>query len=170
MNLVDQAIRIWEHFRAGVVAELENIPEEHWDYRPAAGARTLREVALHIAEAGVGFTDELLRPDCSFSRLLDPRAQAARAAGLPRAQSKAEMVDLLRATGAEGSRRLRAIGEALAGQSMSMFGGEGSRLTGLWFAASHEGYHRGQLATYARSVGCVPALTRQIETLRQQRG
>ncbi len=47
--------------------------------------------------------------------------------------------------------------------SISRFdGGEWSRLTYVFYAASHEDYHRGQLATYARSLGLVPALTQQI--------
>ncbi|HEY3132696.1 MAG TPA: DinB family protein [Acidobacteriota bacterium] len=163
MSLVEEAIRNWESYRKGVIAELENIPEEHWDHCSGAGARTLRELARHIAEAGLGFTTELVRPDCSFLRLFDPQAQAQHKAVLSKANSKAEIVNLLRTTGEQGARRLREVGDALATQNMKTSTGEQSRLTGLWFAAAHEMYHRGQLASYARAVGCVPALTQQIE-------
>lgn len=165
MSLIEEAIRNWESYRKGVIAELENIPEEHWDHRPGAGARTLRELACHIAEAGLGFTGELVRPDCSFLRLFDPQAQAQLKATLPKANSKAEIVNLLRVTGEQGARRLREAGDALANQKMKVSTGEQCRLTGLWFAAAHEMYHRGQLASYARAVGCVPALTQQIDVM-----
>jgi uncharacterized damage-inducible protein DinB len=41
-------------------------------------------------------------------------------------------------------------------------GGTWSRLTYVFYASGHEEYHRGQLATYARSMGLVPALTQKI--------
>jgi uncharacterized damage-inducible protein DinB len=44
--------------------------------------------------------------------------------------------------------------------------GEDSRLKGVWFAVSHEMYHRGQLTIYERAMGEVPAMTKQIEARR----
>ena len=164
MSAVEEAIRWWEQFRAGTIAELENIPEEHWGERPGEGARDLLELARHVAEAGVGFTNELVREDeASFARLFDPRVQAELRAALPRASSKAEAIELLRQTGADGARRLRAAADALAAQSMKAFGQPQSRLTALWFAISHEMYHRGQIALRSRAAGCVPVLTQQMQ-------
>ena len=60
MNFVEEAIRLWEAYRAGVIAEIENIPEQELDYRPHPDARSVREVAVHIAESGIRFTNELL--------------------------------------------------------------------------------------------------------------
>ncbi len=162
MSAVEEAIRAWEIFRKGTIAELENIPEEKWDYRPGEGARTLRELALHIAEAGVGFTMELLKPDTSFMRLRDPQVQAELRAGLPRAQSRTETIDLIRTTGAQNVQRLREASDWLAAQTMPLFSDQQSRASGIWFAAADEMYHRGQLATYARGVGRVPAMTQQM--------
>jgi uncharacterized damage-inducible protein DinB len=165
MNLVEQAVRNWEAFRAGVIAEVENTPEDKLDYRPAAGARTLRELAVHIAEASVLFTNELLRPDGSFMNLFKPDVQAELRATLPPAHSKAEIVSLLRLTGEQTAARLRTAGEALIAETMASQRGPQSRLSALWFAASHESYHRGQLASYARGCGAVPALTKQLEAM-----
>lgn len=43
-----------------------------------------------------------------------------------------------------------------------------SRLTGVLFAASHEQYHRGQIAMVSRLLGHVPALTTQIEKIKSR--
>ena len=166
MPLVQEAIATWEVFRAGVIAEIENTPEEHLDYRPGEGARTVREVALHVAEAGVVFTNELLRPDGNLWKVVDPQVQAEVRATLPRAHSKAEVITLLRLTWEQVAGRLHEAGEALAEQTMPTRRGTQSRLSALWFAMSHEMYHRGQLAAYARGFGVVPALTQQIAAAR----
>ena len=44
MPLVEEAVRMWELFRAGVIAELESIPEERRDHRSGRwrGARGSR--------------------------------------------------------------------------------------------------------------------------------
>jgi uncharacterized damage-inducible protein DinB len=159
--MVEEAIRMWETFRAGVVAELVNIPEEQWGYRPGPGARSVRELAVHIASSAIGFVDALVAEDASFARLRDPKVQEEIAASLGDVSSKASIIALLKQRGADDASRLRANAARLNGTMPSMKG-EQSRVTGLWFAASHEMYHRGQLATYARAVGLVPALTQQI--------
>ena len=162
MPLVEEAVRSWELVRQGVIAELDNIPEEQWDHRAGDGARSVRELARHIAEAGAGFVAELVSDDPRFARLLDPAHQAALRAALPAADDKAALLALLRSTGADGAAALRAHGERLVDERMPSFGGEASRLTGLYFAIGHESYHRGQVALLARGVGRVPALTQQI--------
>jgi uncharacterized damage-inducible protein DinB len=164
MNVAEEGIRMWETFRAGTIAELELIPEDKWDYRPAEGARTVRALARHIAQAGALFTEELLREGGSFARMFDPKAREELAARLPQANSKNEILELLRTEGADNIRRLREAGPALATKSMSTFGGEQTRLTALWFASSHEMYHRGQIASYVRQLGITPALTKQFHS------
>ncbi len=168
MAYIEEAIRQWEVARAGVIAELENSPEAELEYRPGDGARTVREIALHVAEAGVAFTNELLKPDGTFANLFDPAVQAAVRASLPHAQNKAEILSLLRTTGDRIASRLREVGEPLAEQAMQGRLGAQSRLSALWFAVSHESYHRGQLTAYERGFGAVPALTQQI-VARQRR-
>lgn len=168
MGHVEDAIRQWETARAGVIAELENASEAHLAYRPGDGARTMREVAVHIAESAVAFANELLKPDGNFANLFDPQVQAAVRASLPCATTKGEVLTLLRATGSDTAARLRRVGEALADQTMPGRLGPQSRLSALWFAISHESYHRGQLTAYERGFGAVPALTQQIAA-RQRR-
>jgi uncharacterized damage-inducible protein DinB len=168
MSLVEEAVQIWEAHRAGVIAEVENTPEEKLDYRIGEGGRTLREIALHIAEHGVGFVDQILRPDGSLMNLFNPEVVAEIRSRLPQAHTKAEVVALLRQTGEENAARLREAGEALVGQTMPSRSGSQSRLSSLWFAITHESYHRGQLALSERAFGQVPALTRQMEQMRKR--
>ena len=165
MNVVDEAIRQWEAFRAGVIAELEQIPEEQWEFRPCEGARTVRALAYHLLQSGAGFTRELLRDDGSFANLFraDVREEIRRT--LPEAKTRAEIIEALRGNGAENARKLREAGESLASRQFASLAGPQSRLTALNFAAAHEQYHRGQIAMIARILGRTPALTKQIEKL-----
>jgi uncharacterized damage-inducible protein DinB len=167
MSHVEEAIRMWETYREGTIGEFTNIPEEQWEHRAGDGARNVRELALHIAVSAIAFTDALLSPEVSFTRLRDPEMRAKLEAPYANA-SKAEMLELLKSSGADNAKRLREAGETLARQQMPFFNSEQSRLAGLWFAAAHEMYHRGQLTAYERSVGTVPALTQQIHAMQAQ--
>jgi uncharacterized damage-inducible protein DinB len=162
MNAVEEAIRMWEIYRSGTVGELVNIPEEQWDWRPGAGARSVRELALHVAGSAVGFIDELVAAEPSFMRLRTPEVQQKIAGALGATTTKDQILAALKTTMATGAARLRAIDELLRSGTMKGMGGEQTRVTGVWFAAAHEMYHRGQLATYARSLGLVPAMTQKF--------
>ena len=163
MSQVEEAIRMWEIYREGTVGELANIPEEQWDHRPGDGARTVHELALHIVTSAIGFTDELLAPEPSFMRLRDPAVQAKLAERHATKTSKADVIELMQSSGADNAKRLREAADAVEHGTMKAFQGEQSRLSGLWFAAAHEMYHRGQIATYARQLGLVPAMTQRTQ-------
>jgi uncharacterized damage-inducible protein DinB len=160
MSHVEEAIRMWEVYRKGTIGEFANIPEEQWDHRVGEGARSVRELAVHIAASANAFVDELLAAEPSFRRTMQRRAELE---GPHLSKSKGELLDLLETSGAENARRLREVGEPLAEQRMPSSGAEQSRLAGLWFAAAHEMYHRGQATAYARQLGIVPAMTQQTQ-------
>ena len=63
----------------------------------------------------------------------------------------------------ESAKSLREEAATLSKKTMVMLNAEQSRITGIWFAAAHEMYHRGQLATYARGMGLVPAMTQRLQ-------
>ena len=163
MNHVEEAIAMWEMYRRGTIEELQNLPEEHWDYRAGDGARTVRELAVHIASSATGFAEELLG-EGQFMRLRDPAVRAQYEARYASAATKADFIDLMTTAGAEMMTRLRDAAETLETETMQSFGGERSRASGVWFAAAHEMYHRGQLATYARQLGLVPAMTQRSQS------
>jgi uncharacterized damage-inducible protein DinB len=160
--MIEEAVSMWELYRQGLIDELANIPEETWEWSPAGGGRTVRELALHIVAAGKGFVEELLGEDTQFMRLRDPKVQQAMIEALGDPKSKDEVIALVRSNGADAFARLRENAERLGRAKMRTSSGEQSRLTGLWFAAAHEMYHRGQVTIYARSLGLVPAMTQRI--------
>ena len=83
---------------------------------------------------------------------------------LPEEMSPAELREALERTHEVNVKRVRDAGEDHMATGITRFdGGTWSRLTYVFYAASHEDYHRGQLATYARSMGLVPALTQRIQ-------
>lgn len=163
MSNIEEAIKMWEAFRAGTIAELENIPEEHWDDRPGEGGRSLRELARHAAEASVAFTNELLSAEPDFRSLLGKVQAQKPMTQLHDASSKRELVQLMKDTGSANAKRLRDAADRLAASDMPAgANARQSRLTGIWFAAAHEMYHRGQMALYARRAGEVPAMTKKM--------
>ncbi len=52
--------------------------------------------------------------------------------------------------------------DAMMGPVTNFDGGTWSRMQWFFHAMNEEMYHRGQLTTYARLMGLVPALTQQI--------
>ena len=69
----------------------------------------------------------------------------------------------LRRTHREGEAKIRQAGELHMLQLIRRFDGQmGTRLAWMNHGISHEEYHRGQLALYARLMGRVPALTKRI--------
>ncbi|HEX7808494.1 MAG TPA: DinB family protein [Thermoanaerobaculia bacterium] len=165
MSNVEEAVRMWEMFRAGTISELENIPEDQFDYRAGDGARTVRDLALHILGAATGFVNELVSDEPAFMRLRDPNVQAALMKQFGDVSTKAELIELAKSTAASNAQRLRDNAAKIEAGTMPMGSGEQSRVSGVWFAASHEMYHRGQLTIYARGMGVVPAMTAKIAAM-----
>jgi uncharacterized damage-inducible protein DinB len=165
MSLVEEAVKMLESQRAGVIAEIENTPDEDLDYRISDEAKTFREIALHIARVGTGLVDQILQTDGSFMNLFNPDVQAALQARIPDASTKAELIERLKTTGEQNAARVREAGDRLLTEMIQTLGGPSTRLSALWFAVAHEMYHRGQLAIYGRGCGLVPALTQRINAL-----
>ena len=162
-TLLDEALEAWAYTRAGVIDEIENLSSPDLAFRPHPESRTAAEIVLHLAESGLMMAGELTRLDGNFRRKPYPQLLKEHAAGLPAATNKAQMVRLLRRTHADGEKKFRAAGELFMLQLITRFDGErGTRLAWMNHGISHEDYHRGQIALYARLVGRVPALTQRI--------
>ena len=164
VHLLDEALEAWRYTRAGVMTEIENLAEADLRFKPSPGSRTAAEVAVHIAESGMMMSGELSRPDGNFRRKSFPDFMKEYARGVkPARLTKRALLRMLKRTHAEGERKLRAAGELHILQLITRFDGErGTRLAWMNHGISHEEYHRGQLALYARLVGRVPALTQRI--------
>ncbi|PWT83332.1 MAG: hypothetical protein C5B57_07015 [Blastocatellia bacterium] len=162
-SVLEEVLEAWQFTRAGVISEIENLSEADLKFQPHPESRTAAAVGLHIVESGLMMAGELSRPDGSFRRKTYPALLKEHAGRLPVAPKKAALIKLLKQTHAEGDRKIRAAGELFMLQRITRFDGEaGTRLAWMNHGISHEDYHRGQLALYARLVGRVPALTQLI--------
>jgi uncharacterized damage-inducible protein DinB len=163
MSLLDEMLVAWRYTRDGVIAEVRNLPDSAMDFRPSNQMRTTRELVQHILESGLMMAGELSRPDGDFLRQTYPEFLAEYGAGVTRHRTKAALLAALRKRHAAGERKLRAAGERAMLQTIRQFNGQpATRLSWMHHGISHEEYHRGQLALYARLVGRVPALTKTI--------
>ncbi|HEU0078815.1 MAG TPA: DinB family protein [Longimicrobiaceae bacterium] len=162
-RLLDEALAAWAYARAGVADEVENLPADRFGFRPAPESRSVAELARHVVQSGMMMAGELSRPDGDFARRSFEEHVADYGAVAEGVEGKNELLRLLRATHAEGERRIRAAGaEHMLGPIRQFDGTHASRLTWMHHGIGHEEYHRGQLALYARLQGLVPALTQRI--------
>jgi uncharacterized damage-inducible protein DinB len=162
-TLLDEALEAWMFARDGVLDELRNIPEKDLSFRPSPEARSAVELVQHIIESGLMMAGELARPDGDFRRKSYEGFLHEYGRGVRGWRSKAPLMAALRKTHADGEKRLRQAGELHMLQHIRRFDGEmGTRLAWMHHGISHEEYHRGQLAMYARLMGRVPALTKKI--------
>ncbi len=162
-SLLEEALEAWAYTRQGVIDEVENIPEKDFSFRPTPQNRSVAELAHHIIESGLMMSGELTRPDGDFQRQDYPEFLKEYAIHIQPTDSKKKLLALLKSTHAEGEKKFREAGELLILQYITRFDGlKGTRFAWMQHGISHEEYHRGQLALYARLLGRVPALTKLI--------
>ena len=149
--------------REGTIAEARNVPQDRWDYRPHPNARTFAEVVKHMIQAAAMLVGEATDAAGDFQRRSPKEHVRAHAGDFPEKMSPVELCEALERTHDINLGRIRTAGEEHMTTAISRFdGGTWHRITYVFYAASHEDYHRGQLAMYARMMGLVPALTQQI--------
>jgi uncharacterized damage-inducible protein DinB len=162
-SLLEEALEAWAYTRQGVIEEVKNIPEKNFAFRPTPQNRSVAELAHHIIESGLMMSGELTRPDGDFLRKSYPKFLQEYAGHIKPAGSKKGLLALLKSTHKQGEKKFREAGELLVLQYIHRFDGlQGTRLAWMNHGISHEEYHRGQLALYARLLGRVPALTKMI--------
>ncbi len=162
-SLLDETLEAWEDARHGIIEEVENIPEDRFDFRPTPDVRSLAELVQHILEVAFLMTGELTRPDTDLKRTPWPELIELYAGHVAEADTKAKLLELLRSQLEEGVRKFREAGELALLQLITRFDGkQGTKLAWLHHGIAQEMYHRGQLTLYERLMGIEPALTRRI--------
>jgi uncharacterized damage-inducible protein DinB len=162
-TLLGEALVAWRYTREGVIAEVENIPADKFGYKPTAENRTVDELVLHIVQSDLMMSGELARPDGDFQRQSYPDFQREYGSDVDGTTGKDNLLELLARTHKEGSTKIERAGELHMLQFIRQFDGSfASRLSWMYHGIAHEEYHRGQIALYARQLGCVPALTQLI--------
>ena len=163
-SLLEEVIEAWESTRDGVIAEVENIPSKQFDFKPADGARTVSELALHIMEVGLMMVGELTREDTNLHRAAWPKLLALYNKPIAGLKSKSEIASALRSTLKDGVKAFRGAGDLHMMQLIERFDRKkGTRLAWFNHGVAHENYHQGQIASYQRIMGIKPALTKMIE-------
>jgi uncharacterized damage-inducible protein DinB len=164
-TLLEETLEAWEDARLGIIEEVENIPSDKFDFRPTPEVRSLRELVVHILEVAMMMTGELTRADTNFHRAPWPALLEMYASEAYQANSKDELVKLLKSQFKEAEKRFREVGELHMLQFIKRFDGQpGTRLAWLQHGIAQEMYHRGQLTLYERLMGIEPALTRKIRS------
>lgn len=146
----------------------EEIPEEHYGFRPAPGSRTVAQTLVHIAVTprvqeqvhAIERRSTLEGFDFfSFMGKLAAEEQAPR--------SKAEIVTMLREDGEKFAKWLEGLTDEFLGERVTYPQGmtppSKSRFEMLMGVKEHEMHHRGQLMLVERLLGIVPHLTRQMQ-------
>ena len=162
-SLLDEALEAWAYTRAGVIDELRAFPDKALAFRPADEARSAAELVRHIIESNLMMSGELSRANGDFQRKSFEGFLQEYGRGVAAHRTKKQLLEALRRTHREGEAKIRQAGELHMLQRIRRFDGEmGTRLAWMHHGIAHEEYHRGQLATYARLTGRVPALTKRI--------
>ena len=110
-SLLEEALESWRWVRESLIDEVENIPANKFDFRPAAGTRTVAEVVRHILEVALMMVGELCRHDTDFHREPWPQLLNRYAAHVSKARTKQQLIALLKSSQHEGDRRFREQGE-----------------------------------------------------------
>jgi len=162
-SFLTESLGNWRDVRVGTIDEIENIPAEHFDFRPTPDVRSVGEQVRHILEVALMMTGELTREDTDFRRAPWPELLAMYGGPLEHATSRDELLALMRDQVDDATKAFEAAGEAhMMGTITNFDGSTWTRMQWLHHGIGHEMYHCGQLTLYARHVGVVPALTKKI--------
>jgi uncharacterized damage-inducible protein DinB len=143
---LDTFFKIWDQEAQKTIKLMRSLPKDKYDYRPDAGARSMGEMAWHLAELD-GYTGFCLEVgsfalDTKVPNLERPRTVDALAAGYERVHKEA--VD-----------RLRKLTAADLDRSVTYFTGDQLPIRDvLWSGLLyHTIHHRGQLSLMNRMAG-----------------
>jgi uncharacterized damage-inducible protein DinB len=153
--------------RANTIQVAQDIPEQHYGFKAAPGARSIAQLLTHVA-FGPGF--QLLVHTTGITDLkqvnfseLGQKGAAEEA----KTRTKAELVALLKAEGERFATFVEGLSDEFLGELVAMPPGASpahkSRFEMLLSPKEHEMHHHGQLMLLQRMVGVVPHLTRQMQ-------
>ena len=157
--------RAYRTVRDNTITIAEEIPEAKYDFSPAPGVRTVRQLLTHIALldslSGVHKEKRVNFDGVNFPALVGQmHAEEAK----PR--TKAEVVALLKERGAETEAWLESLTDDFLAEPFTQPRGEPktkSRFEMIMSMKEHEMHHRAQLMLIQRMLGIVPHLTRQMQ-------
>jgi uncharacterized damage-inducible protein DinB len=122
----------------------EKMPAEEYAFQPDPASRSFGQILGHIADSGYLFCSTVLGEN-------NP------APGIEKTKTtKADLRAALRDAFAYCNRAYDGLTDAAANETVKAFGQERNKLGALWFNASHNLEHYGNLVVYMRLKGIVP--------------
>lgn len=160
--------RSFRTVRKNTLAIAEEIPEEHYGFRPTPESRSVAEILAHIAASSQGnYRNQAVLKIATFVGIDFPaliRERREREKKLSTA-SKAQILEELRADGENWGTYLDTVSEETLAQMIPFpepaVPPAKSRFEMLLSVKEHEMHHRAQLMVFQRLLGLVPHLTRE---------
>lgn len=134
---------LYENVRGWTVRAAEQMPEEHFAFKPTPEVRSFGQLVGHVANASYMF--------CSMAL----GEQAPQKGNMEQLTTKAELVAALNEAFAYCDRAYQ-ITEMAAMEPATVFGAEHTKLYALEFNMGHDFEHYGNMVTYMRMKGQVP--------------
>jgi uncharacterized damage-inducible protein DinB len=154
--------------RGNTLKIAEEIPENQYDFKPAAECRSIGKLLTHIAiSSGIQHKLQSTKIE-DLAKANFPEMFAGVVAEEAKPRTKAEVIDLLKTEGDKFAAFLESLPESFLAETVKMPPGAPGPATKTRFEMllgpkEHEMHHRGQLMTIQRMIGQVPHLTRQFQ-------
>ncbi len=143
--LTDAAKQTLAMVRTNVVKSAQQMPEEHYSFKPTPAVRSFGELVGHIANANY---------------MICSRATGAAnpsTANIEKTKtSKADLTKAVEESFAFCDAQYAALTDAKGAEMIDLFGRKQPRLNALQFNTAHDFEHYGNLVTYMRMKGLVP--------------
>lgn len=134
----------WENSKNYLLEIAEQMPEQHYDFKPTERQRSFREQLLHIK----GNMDWL---SVSYFSSSDYEK-----GGSPALQSKQETIEQLSEAFDATAELIKAASEEILSQTVEFFAGPKTKLQILNLLQDHVTHHRGQLLVYLNLKDITP--------------
>ncbi len=128
----------------------EQMPEEHFAFKPTPDVRSFGEILGHVANAGYQFCNPVLGG-----------ANPGEGKDAEKLTKKADVVAALKASFAYCDRAYQ-ISDMAAMEQINFFGGQRTKLNVLEFNMGHDFEHYGNIVTYMRIKGLVPPSSQRM--------
>ncbi len=165
---VDMLVNTWKEFRKGLIAEVEQIPEDKFDFRATPETRSIAEILQHIVEVQKMLIGEAGRAEGNMRRQSFADHVKEYAPEVHTITDKNGLLEMLRSSMEVCEANVRSNNDLMQGSMGGIDGTPTPKLKVVNFAMSHEMYHRGQLTVYERLINLEPALTRQFAKMTAQ--
>ena len=158
---LEEMLDYWKEVRAGLIAELAQIPAEQFGFQATSESRSVAGIIRHIVGAQEFSTAELCLPDTDFNRVPIRELVERQAAEAYSGGDKEELISSLRSSMESVEAALRAFGEEALREKVQ-YGKTMSKLDILYLYITHEMYHRGQICVYERLMHIEPSSTAKL--------